>query len=270
MLPNFIGLGANRSGSTWIANNLMQHPDVYMPLKKEIHFFDRHYQKGKAYYEQEFSGWSGEPAVGEITPAYFHDQNVAPLIKNHLPDVKLFVSLRNPIDRAYSQYWHMIARGEVENTASFEDVLASRDWVLDIGCYHRHLSRYYDYFAKDALKVQIFDDIKLAPQEFMCELLQFLNLETTLNPDLINQQINASASLQRLARNRLLSTTYRLLKRIRLFKLSGKVEQINRTTLPPMQPETRSRLLSYYRDDILQTQDLIQKDLSSWLTEPDQ
>jgi hypothetical protein len=52
--------------------------------------------------------------------------------------------------------------------------------------------------------------------------------------------------------------------------LSGKVEQINRTTLPPMQPETRSRLLSYYRDDILQTQDLIQKDLSNWLTEPDQ
>jgi hypothetical protein len=99
---NFLSIGAPRAGSTWIARNIGQHPDIYVHREKELHFFDLHYEKGIQYYEELFSDWSGESAVGKVTPAHFYKPNVAPLINEHFPNMKLIVSLRNRVERAYS------------------------------------------------------------------------------------------------------------------------------------------------------------------------
>lgn len=264
MLPNFLGIGANRSGSTWIARNLMEHPDIFLPRKKELHFFDRHYDQGLTYYEDEFSMWSGERAVGEVTPQYFHDPSITPLIKKHLPNIKMFVSLRNPIERAYSQYWRMVATSSVGQTTTFEDVLESNELVLQIGRYYDHLMRFYEYFAKEQILIMIYDDLKSDPSAFLSDLFIFLGVEDGFSSELVEQRINAAASLQSLSRSKSLWYLYRALNRFHLHAPAGKLERFNRRSLPPMNPDTRKFLADYYADQVALLEDMIGRELVGW------
>ncbi len=264
MLPNFLGLGANRSGSTWIARNLMEHPDIFLPRKKEIHFFDRHYEEGLPYYENEFSDWSGQSMVGEVTPQYFHNPIVAPLIAKHLPNIKMFVSLRNPIERAYSQYWRMIATSSIDSSTSFEDVLKSNELVLQVGHYYDHLSRFYDYFPQDRILIMIYEDIRSDPDTFLSVLHTFLGVEQGPNSELVDQRINAAASLKGLSRSEPLWYLYRALNRFHLYSIAGRLERYNRRSLPAMKPETRRYLADYYTGQVSKIEEITGRDLDSW------
>ncbi len=264
MLPNFLGIGANRSGSTWIARNLMEHPDIFLPRKKEIHFFDRHYQEGIAYYEGEFLAWNGEHAVGEVTPQYFHDPSITHLIKENLPDVKMFVSLRNPVDRAYSQYWRMVATSSIDPSTTFEDVLESNDLVLQIGCYSDHLTRFFEYFAAEQLLIMIYDDLQENPDTFLDDLFSFLGVGIGPGSELREQRINAAASLKSLSRSKPLWYLYRTLNRLHLYSFAGKLERFNRRSLPSMKAETRRFLVDYYEDQNTKLEKLIGRELTAW------
>lgn len=103
-LPDFIGIGVQRAGTTRIYELLKQHSEICMPTyRKEVHYFDRYYHKGERWYRSLFDHCKGK-IVGEITPAYIYDEKCAERIHKLLPDVKLIAILRNPIDRAYSQF----------------------------------------------------------------------------------------------------------------------------------------------------------------------
>ena len=104
MLPTFIGIGAQRAGTTWAYNCLAEHPQVFMTAKKELHFFYAHYDRGLAWYEEQFAGAGAAKASGEISPDYMYNTDALDNIARDLPDVKLFAILRNPIDRAISAY----------------------------------------------------------------------------------------------------------------------------------------------------------------------
>lgn len=264
MLPDFIGLGASRSGSTWLAQNLMQHPELCMP-RKEMHFFDRYYDQGITYYEAQFESCPQNKLRGEVTPAYFHTEVVASRISEHVPDAKLFVSLRDPIDRAYSHYWRMVATEQVAETDSFEEVLQQHEFVLWTGMSSQHLARYYRYFDQELVYVTLFDDIKKRPAQLLRGLYSFLGIDPDFDSPLVEQRVNAAASLQNLARSRLSWYANRVLARVGIHSLSGKVEQLNRTVLPPMKPETRQYLIDYYREDVLALESLLGRDLQSWL-----
>ena len=114
MLPNFIIAGAEKSGTSSLSFYISEHPDIYIPKIKELHFFDNsdNYSKGFGWYEKQFSGWSGEKAVGECTPFYMFDYSCAEKIKMQFPDIKVLFILRNPADRAYSNYWHQVRGGK--------------------------------------------------------------------------------------------------------------------------------------------------------------
>lgn len=264
MLPDFIGLGANRSGSTWLSQNLMQHPQLCLP-KKEMHFFNKNYDQGIAYYEAEFASCPKDKFSGEVTPAYFHTEEVPSRISQCVPNAKLFVSLRNPVSRAYSQYWRMIATGQANESETFEDVLRDRELVLWTGRSYEHLTRYYQYFDKDNIAVILFEDIKNSPSQVLSELFSFLNVDANFESPLLEQRINAAASINKLARSKTSWYANRILTRLGFHNLSSKVEENNRSTLPTMKLETRRFLVDYYRDDVTRLQDLLQRDLQSWL-----
>ena len=115
-LPNLLGLGAQRAGTTWLDGVLRGHPDIFLPSRrKEVHFFDRYFQRGVDWYSTYFpriSLASDFKWIGEITPAYLYDPSVPARILATLPDCHFIVTLRNPADRAYSQYCY-----KVRNTA---------------------------------------------------------------------------------------------------------------------------------------------------------
>ncbi|MBA4318316.1 MAG: heparan sulfate glucosamine 3-O-sulfotransferase, partial [Flavobacterium sp.] len=139
MLPNFLIIGAARCATTWISENLSQHPDIFIPPLKELHFFDTHYEKGIAYYESYFDNRS-EKAVGEATPAYLYFPNISSLIQQHLPNVKLIASIRNPVDRAFSHYLYLKAKAKIgdidSDMISFEDKLKVTNRLIEEGFYY--------------------------------------------------------------------------------------------------------------------------------------
>lgn len=264
MLPNFLGVGAARAGTTWIARNLAEHPDIFLPRKKELHFFDRHYQEGVSHYEAEFESWSGQSAIGEITPQYFHNETVAVRIKDLLPNVKLLLCLRNPIERAYSHYWKSKASFPDPTNASFEEKLESLPEIINAGFYFDHLQRYMTLFPVEQIHILLFDELEEQPDKVLRDMYTFLHVDSAFTPALMKQKINAGASQGNLGRSKLLWYLYRLFNRMGVYRMAESIEKANTQELPHMQPETQKKLANIYRDQVHQLEDLIKRDLSCW------
>lgn len=264
MHPNFLGIGAARSGTTWIARNLEQHPDIFLPSKKELHFFDRHYDDGIASYEQEFAGWTGQKAVGEITPAYLHTEEVAARIHAHLPAARLIVCLRNPIDRAYSSYWKQKASFPENTKGSFEEQLAVRPDMIQVGFYYDHLMRYLRLFRREQMHIVLNDDIEGQPDEVLRGLYRFLEVDDTFKPPTTKHRINAAASQGNMAKSKLGWLLYRGLSRAGAHGLANRLERLNSQEVPAMRPETKAHLRQVYREQTLLLQEFLQRDLSGW------
>ena len=133
MLPNFLVIGSARCGTSWLDENLRQHPEVYLPRDdKEVHFFDNKYHMGIEWYERFFEG-SEAQAIGEVTPSYLYYGHVAGRIKEHVPDVKMIALLRNPAERAYSHYWNIVANHKKRNEPfdmTFEEKLVQNPKLI--------------------------------------------------------------------------------------------------------------------------------------------
>ena len=112
--PSFIVAGIQKGGTTSLYNYLCQHPQISPILQKEIHFFDRHYDKGINWYLGNFPlkiAMRNQSIVGEATPTYLYSRNTAERIKKHFPNIKIILVLRNPVERAYSDFNYGVKLG---------------------------------------------------------------------------------------------------------------------------------------------------------------
>ena len=202
-LPNFLVIGAPKSGTTSLYNVLKKHPQIFLPDKKELHFFnnDKLFNKGIDWYKKSFdSRLKVYLARGEITPAYlFWGEKVIPRIINvygeHLP--KLIAMLRDPVDRAYSRYWHQ-RRIPYREPLSFEEALRQEESRLDYdfeelkrlgkistayfkgGLYAQQLTRFFEHFPSDLIHIIKFEDYILNFEEEMTKLLDFLEVDSSV------------------------------------------------------------------------------------------
>jgi hypothetical protein len=194
-LPNFLIIGAQKAGTTWLLRQLRQHPEVFMP-SEEIHFFDKehHYTNGLSWYKQFFEGVTTESAIGEKTPDYCwtnqpgaegHLPNVHRNIYETLPDAKLILLVRNPVDRAVSAANHLIRTRRVPPQYSIDQLLvgdkrdlAQTHGVLDYGRYHKHIQAYLNYFDRDQLLVLVFEEAVVDnPQRALERVASFLGVD---------------------------------------------------------------------------------------------
>ncbi len=129
-LPDFIMIGAQRAGTSSLYYYLTQHPQVLAASRKELHFFDAHYHQGAPWYRAQFPLKSSDGAItGEATPYYLFHPFVPERIKQLLPQAKLILLLRNPVERAISHYYFEVARQN--ETLSLEEALAQEDDRID-------------------------------------------------------------------------------------------------------------------------------------------
>lgn len=178
-LPSFLIIGARKSGTSSLFDYLLQHPDVRAPLWKETRFFDFGYQKGLAWYRAHFP--RREPGArwitGEATTGYLSHPSCAERIACHLPDAKLVAILRNPVDRAISDWAHEQRRGAEQRSA--REALGAPDPASPYvarSLYARQLRRYLGRFPRERLLVLRYEDFFAAPAEGYAELLRFLGL----------------------------------------------------------------------------------------------
>jgi hypothetical protein len=133
----------------------MQHPEVFVPRIKEVHFFDKHYERGISCYEWFFCGVEQSAGhwriyAGVLAWAYT-SRNIPALMRQDLPGARLIARLRNPTERAYSRYWNSKTKYEKNAALTFEQKLAERPQFIAEGFYFDQLGRFYDLFPREQL-----------------------------------------------------------------------------------------------------------------------
>jgi hypothetical protein len=157
--PEVIIGGAARSGTTSLYRWLDAHPEIAMAREKEVRFFDRHYDRGWGWYVEQLPDRQ-TAVVGEASPRYFTDPRAAERIAHDLPDVRMVFCLRDPVVRAYSDYWMDRQRGR--GGATFESSLADEalhDRYVGTGHYARHLRRLQQSLPPAQVLTVTFDEL---------------------------------------------------------------------------------------------------------------
>ena len=198
-LPDFLVIGAQKAGTTALYAYLRWHPGITGPSWKEVSFFDRHWWRGEAWYRGQFPLRAGERLVGEASPSYLFHPLAPERARLLVPDAKLVALLRDPVDRAYSQYQHEVALGR--EPLSFEDALAAEDERLrgeverlvadprafsrawwdhsyaSRGRYAEQLERWLAVFPREQLLVVRTEDLGERPAETYASILSFLGAD---------------------------------------------------------------------------------------------
>jgi len=193
--PDFLGIGAQKAGTTWLYENLKRHPAIAFPSEKEIHFWDEEYKSGgdKQSWASLFDAVPAAQKAGEITPAYaFLDPGVIREIAEFRPQLRLFISLRNPIDRAWSSALMALERAEM----TIED--ASPIWFMDHfqsrgslarGNYLAVLDNWLAAFPAEQLHIIVFDDIVADPRGVLAGLSRHLGVDPAFYDTVADEEI---------------------------------------------------------------------------------
>lgn len=297
-MPNFLVIGAAKSGTTALYYAFRQHPEIYMSRSKEPNFFALE-GKPPAFrgpgdqqtintqsitsltaYQRLFHGVDGEAAVGEASTAYLYHARTPERIKHYIPNAKMIVILRHPVERAYSSYLHMVRDGR-EPLADFAQALQAEEsrirdqwehiWHYQrMGFYSVQLERYFAFFAPDQIKVHLYDEWLANPLQVMRDTFHFLGVDERFVPDL-----SIRPNVSGIPRNRLLQTLLRRLNPAEaaldprpIVRLCARrvVHIANRNLIkPPIPLAVRDELGLVFHEDIVKLQELLQRDLSPWL-----
>jgi hypothetical protein len=190
-IPTFLVVGAPKTGTTWIHRCLLEHPEVFVPNKKEINFFSFHYEKGYDWYKSFFD--NGETEKGEVSPSYMACEGVPKRIKSANPDVKIIFVVRDPIERAYSGYCMDLRAGRISGRVDKE--LQKGESQVDIGLYNRHICRFEKKFCSDQIDIFVFDNLKNSPKRFISKIYSSINVNSKFMPKFINKKIRTRKSV---------------------------------------------------------------------------
>lgn len=292
LLPNLLIIGAAKSGTTALHEYLAQHPDVFMTTPKEPRFFlvwenreqmeiherekrsEHNYYHTLERYQQLFEKGREHVVRGESSTGYLANPSCASGIKKLVPDVKLIAVLRNPVERAFSNYimyknWRMEKKSFEE--AVNEEIATGREnyqqpmRYLFLGKYADSLKTYYSLFPAQQIKIYLYDDLRDCPMNVIKDSFRFLEVDDSFSPDISRRhnvsQINRFAMLPKV--NRMLDKAQRGFKKYDLPFLETSVQQI-RFYKPVLQTSVRKKLLNYYREEISALEKLLNRDLSNW------
>lgn len=193
MKVDFIGVGAQKSGTSWLYTNLEKHPQVCVP-KKEIHFFsrDRNWRNGYEWYEDQFNICNSNTVKGEFSTSYLYDEATAKKIYDRFPNVKIIMILRDPVKRAYSNYQNDIKAGRISYNIDFDKALKEHDEYLEQGYYYKQISEYFKYFQKEQILILLYEDILKCPTELLSKVYSFLSVDDSFVPEGLEKKVNES------------------------------------------------------------------------------
>lgn len=194
-LPDFIVAGTQKCATTWLYRCLEDHPEILVPDTDSVHYFDMNYAKGEDWYRGFFSEYDGEAVVGEETPSYIRSSLTPVRIAETVPDAKIIFMIRNPVDRAFSHYWHEKSKSKI--SFEFEEVFENYDlfqnWV-EAGFYHRNITRFEEELSRDNIKIMFFSDLVEDDEAFVQEAYSFVGADSNYTPDFLDEKVNESRS----------------------------------------------------------------------------
>lgn len=297
-LPNFLVIGAGKAGTTSLYFYLAQHPEVFMSALKEVNFFavegqqlrfngPRDDREAKycfsvtslESYSRLFAEATNQKAIGEISPYYLYSAQAPERINFHIPNVKLIAILRNPVDRAYSNFLHLQRDGR-EPLKSFAEAIKAEEnrvrqnwspsWYYQGSGFYSHLlSRYYQKFDKQQIKIWLYEDYVSQTVKTTQEIFEFIGVDPSFKPD-ASERYNVSGIPKYqfvhdlISRKNLIKTLAKPVLPKSIVKTLTAIRDNNLEKPEKLNPDLRQKLVNAYSEDINKLQDLLQRDLSSW------
>ena len=244
-LPNFLHAGAPKAGSSWLWRVCKEHPDIYVPETPDnVNFFTVSYHRGLAWYrETYFAGYDGQAAIGEFSNSYMMYEPALQRIAEHLPDVRLTVTLRNPIERAWLHWAHSHLKKKygwdpdkgrkvpIERVLHHHGHQWFRQW-MEPGMYALHIERIWRYFPKERVLITLYDDLAADNAAYARAYFEWLGVDPGFQTSFIGVFTNPDR---------------------------GAIDGAHGLT-----PEVREEFGQVFREDIAKLEDLLGRDLSHW------
>jgi hypothetical protein len=292
--PNFLVVGAPRSGTTTLYEGLAQHPEIYMSPRKEPWFSELTGQYGPwlgprdgqpvatwTEYEQLFAGANGQKAIGEASTLYLGAPEAPRRIKESLPDARLICILRNPVDRAYSNFLEHVQEGretelDFRKAVEAESSRLGQKWApswayTGLGHYGEQLGRYFAELPREQMLVLLYEDLKEDRVGVYTRIFTHLGVHPGIIP-VLPPRINENSGIPKNHLVHVLLTHPNPVRQALRSVLTDRQRKSVRSWLlhhtlqrPHLDPDLRLELIERFRDDILRTADLIGRDLSGWL-----
>jgi hypothetical protein len=187
---DFLIIGAAKSATTWLQQSLQQDAEIFMP-DPELHYFSRYYERGDDWYLSNFVGQENRKLRGEKSNSYMDVPEAAARIKEKLPHASFIVQLRNPVDRAYSDYCMLYRRAEVgRNIDEYLDPRrGSGGRFLIGGLYYQQLRTYLDRFQEERFLVLLYEDLKVDARAQLGRVRRFLKLQDNVAPQPLAKKV---------------------------------------------------------------------------------
>lgn len=196
MKPQILFVGPTKCGTTWIDQYLRGRPEVCLPkLVKETFFFDKRYHRGTTWYEGHFEVTDRTKVCVEIAPSLFAKPEAIQRVAKDLPGVKVVCTLRDPVDRAVSHYFHYLKAGNPD--IGFAAMCNLYPDIVESGRYPQYLAEWENAVGKEQLIILAYDQIRSAPESFCAELCNVIGIDYAApSPDILVAKVN-SASVPR-------------------------------------------------------------------------
>ncbi|MEZ9551892.1 sulfotransferase domain-containing protein [Vibrio breoganii] len=271
VLPNFIVVGAQRCGTTWLYDSLKSQQSVYLPLeRKELHFFDDNFAKGIEWYENYYKNVNDETHIGDITPKYMYDLSCAKKIRDTLGQVKIVIMLRNPVDRLVSHFG-LAVRDRGYDPDGLNNFISNNPDAIERGMYYEQVKNYYEVFGQENVYLIKFDDIRKNQRVVLDNLSKFLGFkyESFTGKAKNNNDSYIPRWQWGYAKSKQLADALRRQgfdSLVESFKNSGFNKMFGRSNNKiAIDPKIKVEYQDVFKQDILNTMELTGLDLKDWL-----
>lgn len=267
-LPSFLVIGAVKAATTWLTVQLQENPGIFMP-NPEPHFFSNEYHRGLDHYRHLFSAAAPGQLIGEKSADYLAHPEAPHRAAELLPKARLVVLLRDPVERAYSDYKMLYRRGTIRGLP--DEWLrpgSSQTRFLEGGRYAHHLRRWLDHFDHSQLCALLYDDARTSPRETLATVCSHIGIASNYSERIGSKAVNnGSARLLPLGVRKWLAPLKPFAQPLRGTAGFEKVRGLlaREVRYPPLLPETRARLREFYARDVEQLTEMIGRDLGHWL-----
>ncbi|OOE39312.1 hypothetical protein BZG00_10505 [Salinivibrio kushneri] len=264
---NVFHIGPQKSGTTWLYRALKEHPQIVTSPKDSIHYMNMFFHRGQAWFDGHFGTddlEESELKIFEPTPSYLRDSKAPERIFNYNPDTKIIFTARNPLERAFSHYWHEKKKDRFN--FKFEEIFENYDlftnWI-EPGFYAHHYKRYLEFFSEKNIKILFFDDLNDDPKNFYQQTCEFIGVDSSFSPSILDKKVNVARPYKSRfqkkleEKNRLLNLAVRV---------KGKIsKKAYKETLEDIPTTIKNEIIDVYIEDIKELEKITGRNLSGWM-----
>lgn len=276
---DFIGIGCRRCASSWLHECLNEHPEIGKP-PRGIHYFGGELNKEVDWYLDRLREFGDKRCVGEFSISYTYPDKCARAaeeIHHFFSHAKLFMTIRNPIDRAYSDYLRSVKMLEIPKSISFREAIEQNPDLLERGCYASFLKKYMEFFPKEQIMILFYDDLLADPASYLHNLFSFLSVDPDFRPSILDKPSGSAAMIRSSMISKILFRGRDLTKYVlNAAHMNSVVNAVRSTGIwrwtvalnakdQAQNEQDRAMVRDYYKNEIKELEKITGRELSHWV-----